>query len=33
MGSFFRIEVRDERGFKAFSNAYYTADIDAELSK
>ncbi len=33
MGAFFRIEVRDERGYKAFSNAYYTADIDAELAK
>ena len=26
-GSYFRIEVRDSEGFRAFSNAYYTDDI------
>ncbi len=28
MGSFFRIEVRDKDGFKAFSNAYYIDEIE-----
>ncbi len=27
MGGFFRIEVRDKAGFKAFSNAYFTDEI------
>ena len=26
-GKYFRIEVRDPKGYKAFSNAYYTNDI------
>ncbi len=32
MGSFFRIEVRDKAGFKAFSNAYYIDDILKNLN-
>ncbi len=32
MGSFFRIEVRDKAGFKAFSNAFYTENIAKLLS-
>ena len=27
MGTFFRLEVRDEWGYKAFSNAYWTKDL------
>ncbi len=30
-GRYFRMEVQDERGRRAYSNAYYTADIDARL--
>lgn len=30
-GKFFRIEVRDRYGRKAFSNAYFTEDIDKKL--
>jgi len=33
MGSYFRIEVRDGEGYKAFSNAYYTEDIDKKSWK
>lgn len=32
LGAYFRIEVRDRFGYKAFSNAYYTADIDSKLN-
>lgn len=32
-GKFFRIEVRDARGNKAFSNAYYTEDIEKQLNE
>ena len=28
LGKYFRIEVRDPAGYKAFSNAYFTEDID-----
>ena len=28
MGRFFRIEIKDEAGYKAFSNAYYIDDIE-----
>lgn len=31
-GKFFRIEVRDQYGRKAFSNAYYTEEIDKQLN-
>ena len=30
-GSYFRIEVRDERGRKAYSNAYFTEDIEKSV--
>ena len=30
-GSYFRIEVRDAAGYRAFSNAYYTEDIAKKL--
>ena len=33
MGSYFRIEVRDSEGRKAFSNAYYTDRIEKSLAK
>ncbi len=33
LGSFFRIEVTDERGRRAFSNAYFTADIETRLQQ
>lgn len=32
-GKFFRIEVRDQYGRKAFSNAYYTEEIDKQLNQ
>ena len=32
-GSFFRIEVRDAQGYKAFSNAYFTDEIAEKLKK
>ena len=32
-GSFFRIEVWDEKGFRAFSSAFYIPDILEELKK
>jgi len=32
MGKYFRIEVRDAAGFRAFSNAYYTEDIARKMS-
>ena len=28
LGAYFRIEVRDRFGYKAFSNAYFTSDIE-----
>lgn len=31
-GRFFRIEVRDAEGYRAWSNAYYTDDIEKHLS-
>ena len=31
MGEYFRIEVRDREGYKAFSNAYFTDDIAAKI--
>lgn len=33
MGKYFRIEVRDSEGYRAFSNAYYTDEIAEKLSK
>lgn len=32
-GKYFRIEVRDARGYHAFSNAYFTEDIAKQLEK
>ena len=32
MGKYFRIEVRDEHGYKAYSNAYFIDDIEKKLS-
>ena len=31
MGRFFRIELRDAEGYKAYSNAFYVEDIEKEL--
>lgn len=31
MGGFFRIELRDAEGYKAYSNAFYVEDIEKEL--
>ena len=33
LGRFFRIEVWDEKGFRAFSSAFYTADILKKLEE
>jgi len=32
-GKYFRIEVRDARGYHAFSNAYFTEDIEKQLAE
>lgn len=32
LGSYFRIEVRDRFGYKAYSNAYFISDIEGEKS-
>ncbi len=32
IGKYFRIEVRDTHGYKAFSNAYYTEDIAKKIN-
>lgn len=33
MGAYFRLEVRDSEGHRAFSNAYYVKDIEEALAK
>lgn len=32
-GNYFRIEVRDKEGYKAFSNAYYTEEIEKRMKQ